>query len=118
MASFQINKNCEGCGLCAAMTNNEDICLYYKDGYLQAQYIQHNANLPKFVCALDVDPKLNLVIDRYVAYHKQLDRRMDGSAGGVYGAESGVGSRAHNVGFAQAGDRGNQPQAIVCICIN
>lgn len=86
MASFQINKNCEGCGLCAAMTNNEDICLYYKDGYLQAQYIQHNANLPKIVCALDVEPKLNLVIDRYVAYHKQLDRRMDGSAGGVYGA--------------------------------
>lgn len=29
---------------------------------------------------------MNLVIDRYVGFHKQIERRMDGSAGGVYGA--------------------------------
>lgn len=29
---------------------------------------------------------LNKVINRYVAYHKQIEKRFDGSAGGIYGA--------------------------------
>lgn len=29
---------------------------------------------------------MNQTIERYIAYHKQIERRMDGSAGGVFGA--------------------------------
>lgn len=85
MSKFKINSKCEGCGLCTAISNNA-IRLVYKDGYLCADYCDSSQDIPSMECALDVKPRLNTVKNRYVAYHKQIDRRMDGSSGGIYTA--------------------------------
>lgn len=85
MSKFEINSKCEGCGLCTAISNKA-IQLVYKDGFLCAEYFDSSQDIPCIKCALDVKPHLNPVKNRYVAYHKQIERRMDGSSGGIYTA--------------------------------
>ena len=87
MAIFKINKNCEGCGLCAAQSQSDNIIVQYDNsGYLRAQI--NNADSESiegtYSCPLEVEPDLISVIERHVAYHKQVNRRMEGSAGSVF----------------------------------
>ena len=85
---FRINQHCEGCGFCSACCadaielqfHEGNLCAKVKDGM--------EASLDKISirCPLEIKPQLNIVQKKYVAYHKQIERRMDGSAGGVFGA--------------------------------
>ena len=84
---FEISKNCAGCGFCAAKSNNQ-IEISPRDGFLHAvmEPLKVTSKGFSFDCPLSITPVLHPIKERYVAYHKQIERRLDGSAGGVYGA--------------------------------
>lgn len=85
---FRINKNCEGCGFCSACCRDA-IELKFQDGNLCAKVkdgMESSLENVSFICPQEIKPKLNKVQNKYVAFHKQIERRMDGSAGGVFGA--------------------------------
>lgn len=87
MAIFKINEHCEGCGLCAAQSPSDDIVIRYDNsGYLQAhtQNGEEETIEGSYSCPLETEPHLNSVMERHVAYHKQVNRRMEGSAGSVF----------------------------------
>lgn len=82
-------EKCTGCGLCVLTCPNNAIKLQYKCGF-KYPFVDNEVCINCQDCVV-MCPELktfsfNKSLKEFVAYHKILERRMDGSSGGVYGA--------------------------------
>ena len=78
------HNNCLGCGLCS-LNSNGRVLMKWSDGFLYPS-VEYGALNKEHICSMRMPPQFSKPMKTYVAHHKDLERRMDGSSGGVYGA--------------------------------